>query len=181
MPAVYVANATKQYVDFSYRLPERKSLVTIRIPMLSQVQLSPKDMSQPEVSAVMAQWEKYGILDASKLERVPETFAGYLISVGKPVPSARLQKAVAYRDLVLEAQGRKTRTEAALAMAQSIELATGNETPARQYEISVAEIEPEGGFTNPQDTHLAEGFRVTNDGLPPASERQASGRRRRRV
>jgi hypothetical protein len=162
---IFVGNATKQILEFAYRLPERK-LITQRVGVYKQVKLA-VDCSQKDVDAIFEQWGKYGLIDVTEIESVRSDFDGYLISVGKPINSEKLARAAHYRDDVLIERGKKLREEAAVAMMNTIENETGQ--PAKNYEVSVAEIEPAHGFANPDDSHIAEGFRADRDARPRAA------------
>ena len=178
MTAVYVGNATKQILEFVYRLPERKQPITQHVPIYKQVKLTP-DFSAPDIDAILTQWGKYGMVNCTEMESVRKDFEGFLISVGKPIPLDKLERAAYYRSEVLEERGKKMRAEAAVAMINTIENETG--TVAKNYEISVAEIEPPQGFSRPNDRHIAEGFRAERDARPnmPTPEPPKRARRRR--
>ena len=176
MTAVYIANATKQILHFSYRLPERKTTITQVVPFLRQTKLGP-DMSQQDIDSIIEQWGKYGLIKADELESRRGKFQGYMISVGKPVSQAIMDKATKYREMVLLKEGVEFRKTAALAMVNTIEAET--KTPATEYEISIAEEIPEGGFKNTTDLHTAEGYRITGD--RPNMPEKPSGRRSRRA
>ena len=115
----------------------------------------------PDIDSLWSQWGKYGLVDCSEVDSVRKEFEGYLISVGKPIPSEALVIAANARDSVLIERGKQLREDAAVAMINTIENETG--TVARSYEISVAEEEPRRGFANPNDRHVAEGFRSNRE------------------
>lgn len=159
---VFIGNTTKQILEFAYKLPERK-LITQRVGVYKQVKLA-VDCSQKDVDAVFDQWGKYGLIDVTEIESVRKDFEGYLISIGKPIASERLARAAHYREGVLIERGKELRKQAAIAMMNTIESETGQ--IAKNYEVSVAEEIPRQGFTNPDDSHVAEGFRATRDERP---------------
>jgi hypothetical protein len=162
MTDVFIGNATKQILEFAYKLPERK-LVTQRVGVFKQVRLA-VDCSQKDIDAIFEQWGKYGLVNATEIESVRKDFEGYLISVGKPIASEKLARATHYREDVLVERGKQLRKDAAIAMMNTIENETGQ--IAKNYEVSVAEIEPRAGFTNPDDSHVAEGFRAEREERP---------------
>ena len=163
MVAVFIGNATKQILQFGYRLPERKQPITQSVPMWGQVMLT-VDCGKPDIDAILEQWGKYGLVDVSEMDSVRSDFEGYLISIGKPIPYDKLEMATEYRNSVLIERGKAMREEAAVAMINTIENETGQ--IARTYEVSVAEIEPQRGFANPNDKHVAEGWRADRDSRP---------------
>jgi hypothetical protein len=169
--AVYIANATKQRLQFAYRLPERKAAITQPIPIFGQERLS-GDFSQPDIDSIMEQWGKYGLVKIEDLESARKRFDGYLISIGKPIPEEKLKRAIKYREAVLDGHGKILREQAAVAMINTIESESG--AVARNYEISVVEEEPRGGYA-PNLTHVAEGYRADRDsrpGSPPSRGRR---------
>jgi hypothetical protein len=184
MTAVFVSNSNRQVFEFSYRLPEHRRYFLQTIPICSQVKLTP-DCSQQDIDALFEQWTKYGICRVERLgvrQAIP--FNGLLISIGKPVPVGAIANAYQIMQDVKVAEGKRIRTEAALAMASTIE--AQSKEIAKNYEISVAEEIPARGFVNPDDMHVAEGYRISavpdGQGPPPPGPRieQPSGRRRSR-
>lgn len=174
MPDVFIGNATKQVYEFSYWIAERKAPITQRVPILGQVRLAAQ-LTPDEVTNLKLVNAKYGLTEVDRLGNAPENFSGYLIS-DKPIRPDVIKRAAHMRDMVLANQGKRMRAEAAIAMVNTIEAETS--TPADNYEISVAEIEPDRGFSNPEDDHTAEGWRIDRHappGAPPPTRRK--GRR----
>ena len=171
MTAVFIGNATKQILQFAYRLPERKQTITQPVPIWSQVELT-VDCSQPDIDAIMEQWGKYGLVNVTSMGSAKD-FEGYLISIGKPITGSTLKDATDMRMDVLIERGEEMRADAAVAMISTIENETG--TVARNYEISVVEEEPKRGFANPNDRHVAEGWRADRNQRPDMPDQ---GRRR---
>lgn len=172
MTAVFVGNATKQILQFAYKLPERKQTITQVVPIWSQVQLT-IDCSQPDIDAIMEQWGKYGLVNVTEMSHAKD-FEGYLISIGRPIASSTLKDATEMRIDVLIERGEEMRANAAIAMINTIEHETG--TIAKNYEISVVEEEPRRGFTNPNDRHISEGWRADRSQRPDMPDDR--GRRR---
>ena len=179
----FVGNATKQILQFAYRLPERRAPITRIVHVGRQEKLSGNggyDLSRPDVDAILEQWGKYGLIPTSELESNRREFQGYLYSIDKPIPAAIMFKATKYREEVLLAKGKAQRQEAALEMINAIERNAkdrlGREVPADQYEVSVVEEEPRGGYSS-DSLHVAEGWRATRDQRPNMPE-PPSGRRR---
>ena len=173
MTAVFIGNATKQILQFGYRLPERKQAITQTVPIWSQVELT-VDCSQPDIDAIMDQWGKYGLINVTEMASAKD-FEGFLISIGKPISGTTLKDATDMRIDVLIERGEEMRADAAVAMINTIESETG--TIARNYEISVVEEEPKRGFANPNEKHIAEGWRADRSqrpDMPPPDQ----GRRR---
>lgn len=179
MPELYVANVTKQIVQFAYRSPERQGLVIQPIPIGGQIKISPRgsvssELGVPEIDAIIDQHRKYGLISVDELETNRARFHGMCYSIGKPVSVDRLHRAMQRNEEMLEEMGVQIRKEAALAVNNQIESQIGG---IKQLEMSVQEEEPRGGYS---DDHkpLGEGVRIVRERGP--SEPVAFGGRKRR-
>lgn len=164
MPAMYVGNASKQIIQFAYRVPERKGVVVQPIPIGGQVLLAPNgtntDLSSLDIDSIVKQYSKYGMVEVSELDSTKEPFTGCCYSVGKPISVDKLRRAMERDEDRLEKLGQKIRQEAAVAVNSQIESNLG--APLRGLEMSASEIEPNGGFKDDgTKKHVAEGVRVT--------------------
>lgn len=161
MSELYVANVTKQVVQFAYRALERSGVIVQTIPIGGQVKIAPKgsngDLSAPEMDHIIDQHRKYGLVDVNDIDS-SKTFNGMCYSVGKPISVDRLHRAMKRNEDALEAMGKQIRQEAAIAVNNQIENTIGEHL--RQLEMSVTEEEPRGGY--PEDhAPLGEGVRVS--------------------
>jgi hypothetical protein len=180
MPELYIGNVSKQIQMFAYRTPERTGIVTQTIPIGGQIRVAPNgvnaDLSTIEIDAIINQHRIYGIVSVDNLGSSSGPFNGLVYAIGKPISVEKLHKAMRRKEEELKKLGQQIRQEAALAVNSQIEEQIGG--PLRQLEMSVAEEEPRGGYSEDLD-HTAEGIRVTRsqDGLPSLDQ----GRRGRRA
>jgi hypothetical protein len=167
MSEMYVANVSKQNIQFAYRVPERKGVVIQPIRAGFQVKLSPHgtmtNLSAPDIDSIVGQYSKYGMVNVSDIDLSRGTFAGLCYSLDKPVPVAKLERALVKNEESLEKLGLEMRTEAAVAVNQAIEEGAGTEM--RGLEMSVTEIEPPGGYRT--EKPVAQGVRVTRSDMEP--------------
>ena len=180
---LYVANVTKQIVQFAFRSPERFGLVIQTIPIGGQVKISPKgshsDLSTPEIDSILDQHRKYGLISVDELDTNKASFHGMCYSIGKPISFDRIHKAMQRNEDTLEELGKQIRKEAALAVNNHIESQVGGNL--KQLEMSVVEEEPRGGYS---DDHkpIGEGVRIIRDHNPNSgggNEVPFGGRKRR--
>lgn len=178
----FVANCTKQILQFTYRLPERKAPITRMVGWGRQERLAAGsggyELSEPDIDAILEQWGKYGLLPVGELESNRHNFQGYLYSIGKPMKAETIKLAGVYREEVLRNKGVEIRKEAAMEMVNTIERETNR--PADNYEITVVEEEPSGGYAENQ-THVAEGYRASRDQRPNMPEPPTPLKSRRRA
>lgn len=161
MTQLFIANVTKQLVQFAYRVPERQGVVVQPIPIGGQIKVTPlggkDDLSTPEIDAIIDQHRKYGLIPVEEVDSSKVPFCGMCYSVGKPITVDRLHKAMKRNEDALEEQGKVIRQEAAVAVNNQIEGTIGENL--RQLEMSITEEEPRGGYSE-DHTPLGEGVRV---------------------
>ncbi len=177
MPELYIGNVSKQIQMFAYRIPERQGVITQSIPIGSQIRVSPNgysvDLSTVEIDAILNQHKAYGIVSVDELDSKTSPFSGLVYSIGKPLTSEKMFKAMKRKEEELNKFGQKIRQEAALAVNSQIEEHIGR--PLRELEMSFEEEEPRGGYNEDID-HLAEGVRVTRtprEGIPVIGRKRA--------
>ena len=161
MTALYVANVTKQIIQFAYRVPERQGVVVQPIPIGGQIRITPvngkDDLSTVEIDAIVDRHRKYGLVPLDEVDSSKTQFHGMFYSVGKPISVERLHKAMQRTEEALEEQGKNIRREAAIAVNNQIEGTIGENL--KRLEMSITEEEPRGGY--PEDhAPLGEGVRV---------------------
>lgn len=178
MTTVFIANATKQHLQFVYRLPEHKRPITQVIPYGQQKRLA-QDMSQLDIDAIRAQYDKYGLIELHELEGRRHRFGGYMISFNKPIPEEKMKRAAKYREAVLTVTGHEFRKSSAAVMADTIARESGIKHD--RYQITVAQVEPDQGFANGDDSHVAETYVVDNNNpVGPHNDLTPPGGRRGR-
>jgi hypothetical protein len=152
---------SKQIQQFGYRVPERPGTIYQTIPIGGQVRISPngaqKDLSTPEIDAILGQHATYGIVCVDDIDNKQNPFSGLCYSIGKAISPEKLRRAMLKKEEALSKFGKQIRQEAALAVNSQIE---GQVGPLHQLEMSFEEIEPRGGYSDDVD-HIAEGVRVT--------------------
>jgi hypothetical protein len=167
---VFIGNATKQLLQFAYRVAERKGPIVQIVPVLSQIKLS-WDFTPHDVDALFEHWSQYGLVDVTEMHSVREGFEGYLASVGKPIAVDNLVLAHEKHNEVLDQHGQEIREQAAIVIEEEVHKQSG--MPPNTFEISVAEEIPEHGFTD-SNKHVAEGFRLQRgpNAPPPDPKRR---------
>lgn len=116
---LYVANATRQVLEFHARIPEIKRTVVQRIPPGSQQQIA-GDLNQPQIDAIVAQHAKYGMIPVDEIDRTRD-FIGICYSVDKVILVTKIQRAMQVNNAVLTERGKKIRQDAAIVSHQAIE------------------------------------------------------------
>jgi hypothetical protein len=181
MVQLYVANVTKQVVQFAYRAVEKSGVVVQTIPIGGQVLIAPQgsktDLSTPEIDVILDQHRKYGLVAIEEVESSKIPFHGMCYSIGKPISVERLHRAMKRNEDALEALGKQIREEAAVAVNNQIEGTIGENL--KQLEMSITEEEPRGGYSEDHEP-LGEGVRVirqTEGGAPLPFVGRGRGRR----
>lgn len=173
---LFVANATKKTIDFVYRTSIGGAIRSQHIPIGGQVQLS-GELAEAEIAYVIESYEKYGIIDASKVNQV-QTLVGLCYSVGKPVTNVAIEKLIVNNIEELVALGQRIRQECAITTSDmlnnALDEAGGEYAPnVNKFEMSV--VEQDGGDID--YTPISEGTRVERD---PNAQRHGKQRRGRR-
>jgi hypothetical protein len=182
MSQLFVANVTKQIVQFAYRLPERQGVIIQPIPIGGQIKISPTggrdELSSPDIDAILDQHRKYGLISATEIDSSKTPFHGMCYSLDKPIPVEKLHRAMTRNEEALEDLGKAIRKEAAVAVNRQIEGTIGENL--RQLEMSITEEEPRGGYPDTHDP-LGEGIRVIREeeggGLPFIGRSARRGRK----
>lgn len=173
---LYVANATKKIVDFAYRTSVGGGLRNQHIPIGGQVQLS-GELSQAEITYIITSYEKYGIVDATKVDQV-SSLVGMCYSIDKPVNNVKIEKLIVNNIEELVALGQRIRQESAITTSTMLETALdeagGEYAPnVNKFEMSVVE---ENADSSSDYDPIAEGTRVERE---PGQQSQRHKRRRR--
>lgn len=173
---IFVGNATKQVLTFSYR-PPGKGVRSQSVPIGGQIQLS-GDLTTEEVDCVISQNERYGLVDVKEIDRT-KAFIGICYSLDKEISLSYLQRAFDQNHRVLVERGKEIRTNAAIAVNQGLEaeLAENQLGGLSQLEMSVVE-QDSPSRSNDAGPMVAEGVRVSRDADAPPAPRGRSSRRR---
>ncbi len=160
---MFVANATKQNVNFLYRIPEQQGVRVQEIAIGAQVQLS-GDLDRVAIDYIIEQHSRYGLIPADSVDRTRD-FTGMCYSIDKPVDVGKIEKLIHYNVEKLVEQGKKIRQEAALSTSNALDYALddaggGSAPGVNKFEMSVVEENHDDRDDLPA---IAEGVRVTRD------------------
>jgi hypothetical protein len=166
MARLFVANVTKQFFVFTYRVPERTQPCTQRIEPGGQICIAPNgsntDLTQMEIDAILKQYEKYGIQEADRIDHSKGPFNGICYAIGKQISVEKLRKAVTKQEQALDRLGLQMRQEAAVAAHSQFEKQFLGEEMKKKVAISVEEEIPSKGL-NEDLTHISDGTIVTRN------------------
>jgi hypothetical protein len=165
---LFVGNATSKNFEFHYRLPERTSILHQEILMGQQVQITGRDMTMPEIEAVIKQGSVYGLIAVEEVDRRMTQYRGLCYSVDKPIASTKIEKLFHANTEVLVMLGKELRKNAAL--VENNRLLRANQDmdlpPLRRTQMSIQE----------EDGQMAEGFEAVYE---TGSSRAPRARKRR--
>lgn len=168
---MYVANATKQKIDFAYRLPEINGARVQQIPIGGQIQLT-GELNQLQVDSIIEQFGKYGMISVDEVDR-SKAFTGLCYSIDKFVPVSKIMQAVRVNESVLQERGQLIRKESAIAENNRIEQImqeSGIPGELRKLELTVQEEK-----ARDDGDQFSEGVKVTRnepESLPARGQRQ---------
>lgn len=180
---LYIANTTRQNVDFYYRVPEIPGAPRMqKISIGGQILVS-GDLNTPQIEAILSQHAPYGIVSADELDRV-KGYVGLCFSIDKPVPAHKIERAMNENISILVRRGQQTRRESAVATSALIETELSEKSRPeilKNFEASIVEENPEVRGTEAGPA-IAEGVRVNRladpDGHIPETHHRAGKRRK---
>lgn len=176
MTKLYVGNATKQNLKFTYRIPGGAARVQ-DIPIGGQVLLS-GEMNSNDVENIIDQNAKYGFIDVREIDRSKE-FIGFCYSIDKPISLPQLEKVFHKNHEVLVQRGKETRENFAVAINNELEdeLMRSGMGNLKGMEVSIIE---QDSPTRPSDAGpmVNEGIRVSRNEEPSRPVARARGSRR---
>jgi hypothetical protein len=173
---MFVANATKQAVQFLYRIPESSGVRAQDIPIGGQVQLS-QDLPVESVNMIVEQHQRYGMVEAAQAYR-SKGFAGLCYSLGSPVKMDTIAALIDHNTDMLVELGQKIRQESAVS-ANNVLDSEDFRPPGlalRNFEASVHEVERVGQV----DTPFEETISVSRDAPEKVEKSNRQQRRGRR-
>jgi len=158
---LYVANAAKQVIDLTCRIPGLGSLYRQTIPIGCQIVVG-GDLDLTQVNEVVRQLSGYGLTKYDELDRA-KPFVGLCYAVDRPVPNKRILFAMEHNAKVLVERGKEMRAQAAVATNNAIERTLVEEGLGNieALDVTVVEEENRHGPSNPEP--IAEGVLVTKD------------------
>lgn len=181
---MYIGNATKQIVDFCYRLPVGAGYTGIRsqqVPMGGQVCLS-GEMNQEEIDFIIHQFSSSGLINVSEIGHGPD-FHGICYSIDKPIAVKSIRELMDSNHEELLRRGEQIRREAAIAEHNRIETELGSgQRPATLNDFEMTVIQDNHDERDPvpplaEEVHVR---RQAPDTPPAAAQGRASRGRSRR-
>jgi len=121
MSKLFIGNPSKQHHQFIYRLVDTRNFQQIERPIRfgAQVQLV-GDLSTPQIDGIILQHAPYGMIPVDEIERT-RGFIPLIYSIDKPIPQAKLLRAMNQNQGVLVERGKQSRQEAAVANSVALE------------------------------------------------------------
>jgi hypothetical protein len=136
---LWVANATKQNIEFNFRVQESPRPYKVEIPVGSQRRVHKPDLTSAECDYIIDQLEHaFGAVPAASVDRTRE-FIGVCYSIDKSVKAATIEKAVEHNTDVLEARGYELRKGAAVAIHDRLSGAVDNPRDLAETTVEVRE------------------------------------------
>ena len=159
---LYVANCTKQYHSFVYRLPEGNRMSTpVKLSPGEQKLIGADKLSNTDVDAIVAHHRQYGMVSESEIKNT-HSYVGLCYSVDKPVSLAGITMAFDVNKAVLTELARENLSNAAV--ASSVHETTANPKLGRLDRLSVEVVEQ----AKPgQQSEVALGVEVNRDTVAP--------------
>lgn len=118
MATLYVANCTQQNHQFIYRLPEKTQSVSRDISGGQQISIN--NLSEPDLNSIVEHHRRYGMVRVG--EKTDATHATPTVyQVDKPITVVQLQAVIERNHLILQADGRRRRELAGMAISSAIE------------------------------------------------------------
>lgn len=161
---LYIANCSKQVLDFTYRAPEQERLMSQLIPSGQQIQIY-KDATKQELEYIILQHERYGLVPASEIDR-EVAFIGACYSFDKHINIDQVMSAAEHNDEALRRQGLEIRKQSAASLNDVLNRETQGGVASFEMEVR-QELRPGDNAENP----MAETIEVVSE---------TSGRRSRR-
>lgn len=184
---LYIANATTQVQQFSYRVPDEDprgngSMVlsknrTQTVNPGKQIALS-GEFSRAQVDAVLDQHRKYGIMEVGEIGR-QINYCHIVASPDKPLTTAKLLEVMRKNLIILKEKGKKMREMAAVtAHEEQVKNLMDPDAPTLvKMELEVEEQRDRFSFSDekPHEEHL----RVSS--LEPGADEPRSASRQQRA
>jgi hypothetical protein len=149
MAKLYIANCTKQVQEFHYWAPEVPRPMRQMIPIGEQI-LVYKDAPLEDLEKIVEQHRSYGLVEASEAAK-QKGFVGLVYSFDKPIKGEGIIETIEHNDVVLDEQSQEYRTEAAVALNNSVANAlaeSGVPGSLTKLEIGIKEESKPGDNSN---------------------------------
>ena len=186
---MYVANTTKQFCNFHYRVVETKGARMQRIGPGQQVMLADQELIQAEIDYIIKQHAPYGMIKIDDINRV-KGYISRVYSIDRPVSLKVIDQVIRTNTAILIVKGKEARKLAAVQannaiegqMQEIAEQTQGAVAPKlRELDISVEQVEDPRAPFQPSDEapeRVAEGILVSREAPPePTTGKRIKGRR----
>ena len=159
MPALYVANLSKQHHQFLFHRRENPQVIPEHIPVGSQIRIG-GNLTMDDIEDIIKQHLPYGLKSVKELKRT-QSFSGLCYSIDEPVQMDSFDVALEKNDDVLNANAEERRQTAAEAIADSNRKLAGEAgLPLQRTEVETVE-DTKGTPT------LAVGYERPESGVEP--------------
>lgn len=142
MPALYIANASKQPHDFIYWVPESATPRRQRIPAGGQIRVYKDEIAMELVNSIVSQHQRYGMVRANEIDRT-KPFVGLCYDVDRPVKVDKIMYADEHNAGVLQEASAEARKLSAGALHDAITRATEG-TPLTLQNLDLEVVEQNG-------------------------------------
>lgn len=152
---MFIANATKQPHEFSFRLPGEDMASFKRVSVRTLPPGGQDVVAEGPLTVLEGIIEQYRIYGIVPLDEAVKTrgFIGYIFSIDEPIDVERLGYAADHNQGVLWERGLRQRQEMAIGIDHALE--DGIRAPVRTFELEIAE--------DAEKPTMAEGLRVVRD------------------
>lgn len=154
MAKLFIANCTKQNMQFTYRLtdnPKRPMFLNIRYGAQAML---PQDLPLNELDRIIKAQERYGMIPVEELDRRKD-YTGFVYSIDKPVPVAKIDRVINHNIGILDRRGVEIRRQTAVMANATIDKAISDQRSYDPrglgtkdvFEVSVIEQDQNNGQT----------------------------------
>lgn len=192
MPSkLYIANTSKQHVDFTYRLRDEKKIDQTKTPTNRegdlileknyrtekilvgvQILVGGGKLSEKQIACIIDQYADKGLRDSTQISRLQE-YSGLCYRLDRPVELEKVHLFFEQNDRHLNERAEDRREETAAAFAQGMQnRAHELHVPLARTEMEIVE-DTKGGATS----RVANGFEMVTEGHAPRRGNGRSGRR----
>jgi hypothetical protein len=179
MPKLFIANCSKQFVDFAYRIAEEASVRLQRISIGGQIAIA-GDLNTLQIDYIIKQHLKYGLIPEEEVKNA-KGFVGLAYQIGKPLSVTTIMHAMSKNKAVLIKRGKDMRQNVAVAANNIIEdqLAENELANLDKLEVTIEEVDnPRGSQTEDSVGSADEAIRVTRSEIPDAPRGERTRQRR---
>ena len=179
---MFVANASLQRHQFTYRIPEQTKERTLFIESMGQIRLA-EDLTQAQIDSIIEQHAPYGFISVSELRSSKmKQQTRLMYSIDKQISSIAIDSLFNTNRGILDAFGVELRKQSAVASNEAIikqlqeQTGEGLEADVNKFELSVVEEEKRDGYGSAEP--IAEGYRVerAKPEAPAQQSRRGRGR-----